>query len=149
MAAHLTRSRRSASPTKTDTEDLQQQVSQQRRTLETFKAENKALKSEIEARTKVSLNSWQYVIRRCSAPRIALTVCPILQQEQYVPTIFQQEQLGQLTDLLDVFKRKVEYFLTHNLQLPQTLLTQIAVRLPKRSSNLQLYVQTSGNANKR
>ena len=50
----------SISPTKPEIDDLQHQVSQQRKTLETYKAENKALKDEIEARTKVSLTECQH-----------------------------------------------------------------------------------------
>lgn len=95
----------SASPTKPEIDDLQHQVSQQRKILETYKAENKALKDEIEARTKVIATEFQHararvlpVTHKCLKP----------QQEQYVPTTLQQEQLGQLTDLLDVFKRKVQ-----------------------------------------
>lgn len=93
------------SPTKPDIDDLQHQFSQQRRNLETYKAENKALKDEIEARTKV------FRSMRCCMSAEAVTFSRdrdcVLQQEQYIPSTLQQEQLGQLTDLLDVFKRKV------------------------------------------
>ncbi|DBB02415.1 TPA: Outer dynein arm protein 1 [Trebouxia sp. C0006] len=73
-------SAQTAAATKGAVEDLQQQILQQRKIIDRCKAENQALRGEFDARTK---------------------------REPYVPTTYQQDKLAQLTDLIDVFTRKV------------------------------------------
>ena len=98
-------SNQSAAATKGAVEDLQQQILQQRKIIDRCKAENQALKGEFDARTKVRPNASHTDSLPDNTNHSANVSCA--QREPYVPTLYQQDKLAQLTDAIDVFTRKV------------------------------------------
>ena len=103
LEAH--RSSLPAAAPKAAVEDVQQQIQQQRKIIDRCKAENHALRGELDSRTKVSEQDECLLLSEAPSKELKCMLC--LQREPYLPSTSEQDKLAHLTDLIDVFTRKV------------------------------------------